>query len=198
MNAPLKVGVTGGIGSGKSTVCKIFESVGIPVYYADDRAKGLLVEDETLKQEIISLFGAASYAGNQLNRSYLAERVFSDEEELNKMNRVVHPAVAKDFEQFIHRHQGEQVVLKEAALLFETGSYQQLDQNIVVLAKKEIRIQRVLLRDLQRTEEQVLQIMKKQTSDAQRKKLADWQINNNGDELIIPQVLKIYTALTGN
>lgn len=198
MKFPLKVGVTGGIGSGKSTVCKVFESLGVPVYYADDRAKALLIEDQVVKKKIIDLFGEESYAVDQLNRAYLASRVFSNEEELEKMNQVVHPAVAKDFEQFITFHRAEKLVLKEAALLFETGSYQQLDKNIAVLAKKQIRLNRVLLRDNQRTEEQVEQIMSKQTSDGQRKKLADWLINNNGEELIIPQVMKIYAALTGN
>lgn len=198
MSIPLKIGVTGGIGSGKSLVCKIFESLGAPVYYADERAKALLIEHHEVKKQVIQLFGTESYTGDELNRAYLAERVFSNDQLLNKLNEVVHPAVAIDFQQFISSHKEERVVFKEAALLFETGSYKSLDQTICVMAKKEIRLKRVLLRDIQRSEEQVEQIMLKQTSDAQRKKLADWLIHNNGEELIIPQVIKIYQALTGN
>lgn len=195
MSRPLKIGVTGGIGSGKSIVCRIFSALGSPVYYADDRAKQLLIEDADVKARIIELFGEESYVNDQLNRTYLAERVFTNDQELARMNQVVHPAVAKDFEAFVALHEDCKIVVKEAALLFETGSYRQLDHTLAVLAKKEIRMSRVLLRDVQRRREQVEQIMQKQTSDAQRKKLASWTIDNNGDVLLIPQVMEIYRSL---
>jgi dephospho-CoA kinase len=196
MNRPLTVGVTGGIGSGKSIVCQVFESLGVPIYYADDRAKALLIEDKELKKAIIELFGTESYQNGQLNRSFLATKVFADEVELAKMNALVHPAVAEDFRLFVEKHLDLPLVIKEAALLFETGSYKQLDYNIAVIAKKDIRLKRVLLRDVQRSEEQVMQIMQKQTSDAQRKKLANWIITNNEEELVIPQVMNIHGNLS--
>ena len=197
MSKPLLVGVTGGIGSGKSMVCKILSSLGVPVYYADDRAKALYIEDEELKVVIIDLFGEESYVNGQLNRAYLAERVFNDKDELAKMNALVHPAVAKDFEAFVERHADSQLILKEAALLYETGSYQSLDKTIAVLANKELRIKRVLLRDPQRSAEQVNGILEKQTSDNQRKKLADFIVRNDEQEMLIPQVMKIYNELLG-
>ncbi len=195
MSKPLLVGVTGGIGSGKSTICRIFEVFQIPIYYADDRAKALITEDEKLKNQIIELFGPESYQGSNLNRSYLAARVFNNEEELAKMNALVHPAVARDFESFVQLHSDQPIVMKEAALLFETGSYQQLDKNIAVLASKEERIQRVLLRDTQRSKEQVEAIIAKQTSDNQRKKLADYILKNDSKDLVIPQVIDIHKQL---
>lgn len=197
MRKPILVGVTGGIGSGKSMVCQILSSLGVPVYYADDRAKALYIEDEELKVAINELFGEESYVNGQLNRAYLAERVFNDKDELAKMNALVHPAVAKDFEAFVERHADSQLILKEAALLYETGSFQSLDRTIAVLANKELRIKRVLLRDPQRSAEQVNGILEKQTSDNQRKKLADFIVRNDEQEMLIPQVMKIYNELLG-
>jgi len=189
---PFKLGVTGGIGSGKSVACKILEALGVPVYYADDRAKTLLVENEEVKNQIISLFGRESYEGTRLNRAYLANRVFADPEELSKMNAAVHPAVAIDFEHFVAKHANKPLVAKEAALLFETGSYKELDHTIAVLASKEVRINRVLMRDTHRSKEQIIQIIEKQTSDAKRKKLANTILHNSGTELLIPQVMNVY------
>lgn len=197
MSKPLLVGVTGGIGSGKSMVCKILSSLGVPVYYADDRAKALYVQDEGLMRDIIDLFGEESYLNGQLNREYLAERVFNDQDELAKMNALVHPAVAKDFKTFVEGHADHQLILKEAALLFETGSYLSLDKTIAVLASKELRIKRVLLRDPQRSGQQVMGILDKQTSDNKRKKLADFIVRNDETEMLIPQVMKLYEELLG-
>ena len=198
MNKPLTIGITGGIGSGKSVVCRVFESLGYPVYYADDRAKILLRDNLAVRDKVVETFGEDSYKNEEPNRLYLAERVFSDEAELEKLNAIVHPAVARDFERFIVENDSYQLILKEAALLFETNSYKRLDKNVAVIAKKEIRLNRVLIRDTHRTEKQVEEIMAKQTSDGQRRKLADFLISNNGKELIIPQVMKIYQAQTGN
>lgn len=195
MKNPLLVGVTGGIGSGKSMVCRILSVLGVPVYYADDRAKALYLEDEKLKAGIIDLFGESSYVKGQLNRHYLAERVFNDEEELAKMNALVHPAVANDFKKFVQRHPHAGLIVKEAALLFETGSYQSLDKNIVVMASKDLRKRRVLLRDTQRSMEQIESILAKQTSDNKRKKLADFIILNDEVEMLIPQVMTVYNDL---
>lgn len=191
----LLVGITGGIGSGKSTVSRLFEILGVPVYYADDRAKLLMVEDETLIYSIKESFGDLSYLNGRLNRSYLAVEVFSNEEKLKVLNGLVHPAVARDFASWAEGFSTSPYVLKEAALLFETGSYQQLPKTICVLAKKSIRLERVLLRDHQRSLIEVESIMDKQTSDGQRRKLADYLISNDEDQLLIPQVLKIHNEL---
>jgi len=196
MNKPRLVGITGGIGSGKSTVCKIFEVLGVPIYYADDRGKQLLLEDKTLVIKVKSEFGNESYtADGQLNRSYLADIVFSNPTELEKLNGLVHPAVAKDFALWVQSKGEHPYVLKEAALLYETTSYKSMDDTICVYASKKTMIKRVLLRDLQRTSKQVEQIISQQTSDGVRKKLSTYAIQNDSDSLLIPQVLKVHKAI---
>lgn len=196
MNKPLLVGITGGIGSGKTTVAKIFQVLNVPIYFADDRGKFLLANDEELKAKVIEKFGTKSYTDDgALNRTYLAREVFSNEEKLTQLNGLVHPAVAKDFTSWVDLHTGYDYLIKEAALLFETESYKQLDKTISVMAAKSTRIERVLLRDDQRSKTDVENIMAKQTSDNQRKKLSDYLIQNEGKELLIPQVLKIHQEL---
>ncbi|NVJ48075.1 MAG: dephospho-CoA kinase, partial [Cytophagia bacterium] len=141
-------------------------------------------------------FGEESYfEDGGLNRSYLASEVFSNEERLKILNGLVHPAVGRDFKNWIARHQNSPYLLKEAALLFETGIYQELDKTISVIAPNSIRMGRVLLRDEQRSRQQIEDIMAKQVSDNQRKKLSDYLIDNSGVELLIPQVLKIHQSL---
>lgn len=196
MTKPLLIGLTGGIGSGKTTVSKIFESLGIPIYYADDRGKWLLVNDDQLKAEVIDLFGQDSYAEDgSLNRTYLAGRVFSNEEELTKLNALVHPAVGRDFAAWVEAHATKPYLIKEAALIFESGSYKQLDKTITVTASKEERLTRVLLRDVQRSRQQVLDIMDKQISEGERKRRSDFIIDNSGKKLVIPQVIEIDAKL---
>lgn len=196
MNKPLLVGLTGGIGSGKTTVSKVFTSLRIPIYYADDRGKLLMIEDEDLKMAIIEAFGVESYdEAGCLNRSYLAERVFSNPEELQRLNALVHPAVARDFTNWVDQHRSSPYLIKEAALIFEAGSFKALDKVINVSATKMERLERVLLRDVQRSREQVLAIMDKQLSEGERKRRSDYLIDNNGKELVVPQVLKIDHAL---
>ncbi|OEK02030.1 dephospho-CoA kinase [Roseivirga sp. 4D4] len=196
MTKPRSIGITGGIGSGKSTVCRIFESLGVPIYYADDRGKYLLKNDKGLVESVKSIFGEESYlADGELNRSYLAKVVFSQSSELAKLNALVHPAVAKDFEQWFNEHSGHSYVLKEAALLFETESYKSLDETICVFAPKKVRLERVLLRDIQRTVQQVEQIMDQQTSDRLRRELTTYSIQNDSESLLIPQVMKIHKEI---
>lgn len=196
MSKTLLIGVTGGIGSGKSTVCKIFEILGIPVYYADDRGKALMVEDPKLVEQIIAEFGQESYTtAGQLDRIYLAERVFPNPEKLEKLNSFVHPAVANDFEEWVLANQNKDYLLKEAALLYEIGAYKALDATICVMASKGVRTQRVLLRDEQRTIEQVEQIIERQTNDATRRKLSDYTVDNDGTKLLIPQVSSIHNKI---
>jgi len=154
-NIPILIGLTGGIGSGKSTVAKVFEILGIPVYYADDRAKSLMNENQELRAEITNAFGSESYLrSGQINRTYLAETVFSDPAKVSTINGLVHPAVAQDFKTWAMA-QKSPYVLKEAALIFETGSHQKLDAVINVSSPLRIRISRVLMRDPQRSEDQI-------------------------------------------
>lgn len=196
MNKPLLVGITGGIGSGKSTVSRIFESLDVPVYYADDRGKALLVEDPALIEQVKSTFGAESYAEHgSLNTSYLASEVFPNPKKLEVLNGLVHPAVARDFEMWANQHSNNPYLLKEAALLYEIGSYKQLDATLCVMAPKELRLERVLLRDPTRSRQQIMQIMERQTDDTVRKELADYLINNDGNKLLIPQVLNVHAKL---
>ncbi|GMQ27906.1 dephospho-CoA kinase [Algoriphagus confluentis] len=190
-----KVGVTGGIGSGKSTVCRIFGLLGIPVYSADDRAKWLMEHDPNLKSKITEEFGINSYTQEgALNRKYLAEQVFSDPEKVKKINALVHPAVGLDFDKWT-LEQKVPYVLKEAALLFETGSAKQLDKIINVSSPLKVRIARVLMRDPHRSESQVNTIIDQQLPDETKNELADFVIKNSENKLLIPQVLEIHQKL---
>jgi dephospho-CoA kinase len=193
---PLWVGITGGIGSGKSTVCQLFRLLGIPVYSADDRAKQLMASDPTLKKQLLEEFGADSYLSNgSVNRAYLAEKVFSDPEKVKKINSFVHPAVGKDFRQWAE-NQSAPYLLKEAALLFETGAAEELDRVITVSSPLKIRMARVLARDPHRNEAQVNQIINQQLPDEQKNELADFVIKNTDTKLLTPQVLDIHRKLT--
>lgn len=193
-----KIGITGGIGAGKSLICKLFELLGIPNYPADFRAKWLQENDSELIVQIKENFGEKSYLPEgQLNRTYLSEQVFADDNKLEQLNSLVHPAVAKDFENWCQQHQQKPYILKEAALLFESGSYQKLDATINVHAAAELRLQRTLSRDPHRKENDVLTIMNKQLSDAERLKLADYIIYNDESKSIIKQVISLDHQLKG-
>lgn len=193
---PKLIGLTGGIGSGKTTVSKIFSILGIPIYYADDRAKWLMVNNANLIADIKLNFGNDSfYEDGSLNRVYLGDKVFKSQEQTTLINSLVHPAVKSDFEQWASR-QTAPYVIKEAALLFETGSYQQLDKTINVSSPIKIRIARILMRDTHRTEAQLNEIIDKQWPDEEKNKLADFVIKNAENKLLIPQVLEIHSQLT--
>lgn len=194
-NRPLLIGITGGIGSGKSTVARIFGILGIPLYSADDRAKWLMVNDQKLRSELISSFGEQAYQNDgNLDRSYLARTVFSDPEKVKTINSLVHPAVGRDFEKWASE-QNTPYVLKEAALIFETGSAKSLDYVINVSSPLKVRVARILNRDTHRTEEQVNQIIDQQLPDEQKNELADFVIKNTDNRLLIPQVLKVHKKL---
>lgn len=196
MSSPKLVGLTGGIGSGKSTVAKIFEILHIPVYYADDRAKWLMNFDQGLRLKIQEEFGPESYdSEGNLNRSYLASTVFSDPEKVAKINSLVHPAVGKDFEIWAS-HQDAPYVLKEAALIFETGGEKKLDVVINVSSPLKIRISRVLMRDSHRSLDQVNHIIDQQMPDEVKNEKADFVIKNTDTKMLIPQVLAIHQKLT--
>jgi len=188
-----KVGITGGIGSGKTTICKVFEVLGIPVFYADTVAKQIMVEDALLIDGIKSTFGKESYFGNgQLNNKHIAGIVFSNEAELEKLNALVHPAVFRAFDTWEEQVDSSvPYTLKEAALLFESGSYKMCNTNILVTASIDIKINRVMQRD-KVTAEQVKARMDKQMSDDDKATMANHFIINDEANSIIGQVLVLH------
>lgn len=193
----LRVGITGGIGSGKTTACKLFEKLGVPVYYADIRAKQLMEDDKQLKASIIENFGVASFSEDAtLNRAYLASIVFANEKKLQLLNSLVHPVVAKDSESWneILEKNGYAYSLREAALLIESGSYKLLDKIIVVTAPDSERVQRVMLRD-NATEEQTLIRIKAQMPNEEKLKFADYIIENTDLISLAQQVKEIHEKL---
>lgn len=192
---PLLLGITGGIGAGKSLISKLFALLNVPVYNADNRAKWLIEHQRDLREKIIAEFGEDAYrADGRPNREYLAEKVFSDASETKKINRIVHPAVARDFKSWAD-DQSSPYVLKEAALLFETGSYQELDYTIHVSAPRELRISRIRKRDPHRSTEQITAIMEKQWDDVKKNMLATFILSNDEKEMLIPKVLEIHQRI---
>ncbi len=190
----LKIGITGNIGSGKTTVSKLFELIGIPVFYADDAAKILMVTDEVLITGIKQTFGNQSYLDDKtLNRKHIADIVFNDETQLAKLNALVHPAVFRAFDAWAKQEvkDGVPYVLKEAAVLFESGSYQFCDKTIMVTAPLDLRVRRVMHRD-NITQQEVLKREARQFTEEHKIKLADFIIKNDESELVIPQVLKLH------
>lgn len=193
MNDTLQIGITGGIGSGKSLICKIFSSLGVPVYDADSHAKELMTTDGILVSEIRKEFGDLSYLSDgALNRTYLSKVVFNQQEKLKVLNALVHPRVAHHYAQWLAKQKDQFYVVKEAALLVETGSFKTLDQLIVVLAPERTRIHRVMSRDTHRTEQEVKDIISKQMSDEEKVKHANFTIVNDDTVLVIPQVLTLH------
>jgi dephospho-CoA kinase len=193
VNTPLQIGITGGIGSGKSLICKIFSCLGVPVYDADSRAKYVMTTDGILISQIKKEFGDLSFDSNgNLNRKYLSESVFGNPEKLERLNKLVHPRVGADYKQWVQQNHSQKYVLKEAALLFESGSHQLLDKVIVVYAPQALRLKRVLNRDKQRTQKQVNEIMERQWPEEEKAKRADFIIQNDERQLVIPQVLELH------
>lgn len=191
----LRIGITGGIGSGKSTVAKVFEVLGIPVYYADEAAKRIMNEDEQLKQQIIQHFGANAYKDNQLDRKYIAGQVFDNKEKLNLLNSLVHPATIRDGEDWM-RKQTAPYAIKEAALIFESGTQDQLDYVIGVSAPAPLRLLRAMKRDGS-TRDQVLARMSKQIQEVIKIRLCDFVIYNDEQQAVVPQVTKLHDHLIG-
>jgi len=192
-NKPFLVGITGGIGAGKSIVCRVFNVLGIPVYDADSRAKQLMVQDTLLISQIKALFGEKAYDdAGKLDNQYIASKVFKDKEKLSQLNGFVHPAVKKDFEKWVDENKNHPYLIKEAALLIEAESYKALDKLIVVTAPKDVKIKRVLNRDTHRDLEQVEAIMQKQLSDEEKIAIADYTLMNDGVEMLLPQILALH------
>ncbi len=189
----LRIGLTGGIGSGKSTVAKVFEVLGVPVYYADDAAKRIMNKDEELKEKIKQEFGESVYSDGKLNRKLLAGIVFNAPEKLNQLNALTHPATIADAERWM-QSQTTPYCIKEAALIFESGAQEFLDYVIGVTAPAPLRMQRTMQRD-GISREAVVARMDKQMDDAIKMKLCDFILTNDEQEMLLPQVLVLHEKL---
>ena len=191
----LKVGITGNIGSGKTTISKVFEILGVPVFYADDAAKKVMVEDPILIDALKKEFGSESFFDDgSLNRKHIAGIVFNNEAELAKLNAIVHPAVFRAFDNWVAGIKNAPYVMKEAALLFESSSYKMCDKTIMITAPLELRINRVTQRD-NLTRVEIESRNARQFSEEKKVQLADFTIRNDDTELIIPQVMELHKQL---
>lgn len=190
----LRIGVTGGIGSGKSVVARLFAVLGVPVYDSDSRAKWVMANDLVLREQLLEAFGPGTYdATGQLNRPYLAQRAFGDPVRLAQLNELVHPRVGADFAAWTAAQAaaGYPYLLKEAALLYESGAYKTLDRIITVFAPIAVRQARVLRRDAHRSATDVQAIMGQQLSEEEKLARADYVVHNDDSQLVLPQVLAL-------
>ncbi len=190
---PIQVGVTGGIGSGKSVVCRIFACLGIPVYEADQRANWLADHDPAIRQEVLTLLGPDSYTSEgTYNRKYVASRVFTEPSLLQQLNQIIHPRVFADSDRWLQTQVDQPYVIREAALMNKAGDGNTLNYVIVVKAPLDLRVHRTQLRDPHRSEAEIRAIIERQISDETRLQLADFVIENGLEDALIPQVLKLH------
>tara|TARA_B100000963_G_scaffold59379_1_gene47406 strand:- start:74 stop:658 length:585 start_codon:yes stop_codon:yes gene_type:complete len=192
----IKVGLTGGIGSGKTTVSKIFKQLGVPIYLSDDRAKDLMLNNQFLRESLISLFGDKVIVNGFLNRSYISSKVFDNPNELIKLNALVHPFVQRDFDVW-SASQSSNYIIKEAAIIFETGGDKLLDKILLVESPKYLKVSRIILRDTI-TEVEIHKRMSKQWSDSQKRKNADYIIKNDEKCSLVDQVLKLHDIFSNS
>ena len=189
----MNIGVTGGIGSGKSIVCKLFACLNIPVYDADTRAKWLTNHNAEIRHAIIHLLGSESYTeSGEYNRTFVSSQVFKNPDLLGKLNGIIHPAVGKDTDDWMETHSDAPYVVKEAAIMNRAGANNNLDFVIVVKAPVDLRLKRTKTRDSNRSEEEIRSIIERQVSDEERDAIADFTIDNNENAALIPQVLKLH------
>ncbi|MCA0152778.1 dephospho-CoA kinase [Winogradskyella vincentii] len=187
------VGITGGIGSGKTTIANYIKSFGIPLYVADKEAKALMNRSKVIKRKLIQLFGDKAYVDGKLNRPFLAKMIFNDKSLLNQMNAIVHPKVASHFKRWLKK-QDAPYILKEAAIIFENNLQSNYDYIITVVADENLRIERILDRD-DTTQEKIKAIINNQWTDSQKKELSDFVISNNDLDQAKKQALQIHTKL---
>ena len=190
----LKIGITGGIGTGKSTVCRLFEILGIPVFYADDESKKIIARDPGVIASIKKELGDDLYTENIPDRKKIAALVFNDKKKLEALNAITHPALFLKFKSWIHEHTQAPYVIHEAALIFESGADSQLDKIIVVTSPLSLRLQRLMIRD-NVTEETITARMMNQWPEEEKIKRANIIIENNEEKLLIPQVIEIHKSL---
>ena len=187
------VGLTGGIGSGKTTIANFFKELGVPIYIADTEAKALMNRSKVIKRKLIALFGDNAYQNGKLNRDFLSKQIFNNKDLLQKMNAIVHPKVASHFKRWVKK-QDAPYVISEAAILFENGSYKKYDYIITVTAPEEVRLKRVMSRD-NSSKEKVKSVMNNQWKDEEKIKLSDYVIQNINLEEAKAQVLQIHQNL---
>ncbi len=189
----IKVGVTGGIGSGKSTVCKILECLGVPVFRADEEGRQLLSEDKEIQKKVGALFGDTILTNGKPDRKKIAAIVFADEGKLKQLNAIIHPAVKASFTNWLKKQAGN-LIVEEAAILFENGAYKDFDKMVLVTAPEELRIKRVTERDHVSAEE-VKRRMKNQWSDEEKAAKADHILMNDEERMLMPKVLELVSKL---
>ncbi|NSW95284.1 MAG: dephospho-CoA kinase [Bacteroidales bacterium] len=187
---PLKIGVTGGFGSGKTSVCRVFSILGVPVFYADPEARAIMESDKSVIEKIKSAVKKDVYASGSLDRQMLADLIFKDESLLKKINSIVHPALYRHFLQWSEKQDAPYVII-EAAILIESGGRDYVDKIISVIAPLEERIARITLKN-KLTREQVMERIRNQTDDDTRIKYSDYVIYNSDDDMIIPEILRIH------
>jgi len=190
----LKIGITGGIGTGKTTICKIFETLGIPVFYADEESKKILFHDSDVNEELRTIFGKEIFTEGIPDRKKIADIVFSDREKLEQLNAILHPAVIRKSEEWFHEPKRAPYAIKEAALIFEVGGERNLDKVIVISSPEEISIGRIMKRD-NVSEEEVRLRMGNQLAQEVKEKKADFLIVNDDRQMLIPQVMNIHNHL---
>jgi len=190
------VGLTGGVGSGKTTVANMFHDFGVPIYIADEEAKKLMATSKIIKRKLIELFGSDAYIKGELNKPYIAKTIFNDKTYLERMNAIIHPRVGTHFKKWAAK-QNAPYVIKEAAVIFENGTYKEFDYVITVTTPQDLKIQRLLKRD-NTTIEKIEAIMKNQWSDEEKIKLSDFVIVNSDLEKTIEQVAKIHKQILKN
>ncbi|MFT2010372.1 dephospho-CoA kinase [Pontibacter sp. 13R65] len=188
-----KIGITGGIGAGKTIVCRVFQLLGVPVYDSDARAKWVMQHDAVLKDNLTAAFGPAAYTpSGELNRPHIASIVFNNPEQLARLNSLVHPRVAIDFESWALAQAPAPYVLKEAALMFESQAWKQMDEIITVFAPLDVRMKRLLARDPHRTEADIRAIIEKQLREEEKMARADYIIYNDDQQLLLPQITALH------
>ena len=187
---PKLIGITGGIGAGKSTVSTICKHLGFKVYNSDQRAKEIVSEDSTIKKKLISFFGNNIYKNGVLDRKFLSDKIFNDKSSLQQINSIIHPAVKKDFNSWVINNSNEKILFKESALLLESGAYKELDKIILIVSDKNLRVSRVLNRDQKRSKKEIESIIDKQINESEAIKYADIVIDNNHKKMLLPSVIK--------
>lgn len=191
---PLRLGITGGIGSGKSVVSHLLQTMGVPLYLSDAEAKAIVATNACIHKELVSLLGEEVFIGGVLNKNYLASRIFSNEGCRKQVNGIIHPRVKADFRRWVESHTAESVVAMESAILFEAGFADEVDVVVMVYAPQQLRIDRVMERDAS-TYDQVLARIKSQMDDEEKKQLAHYVVYNDEQTPIIPQLVDLLTEL---